>query len=278
MTKLGFLLLVFLIPICIIPAYAENSWVIDLHSYESINQSELFQPLELPISSGDSVTWINQESTTHRIVSGVPNHPDYAGEFFDSDLLLPGEAHTEYFPFEGFAGYYYFCEIHPWYSGKIFFEDNPNVEQSTREIKYEQKENEIIVKGVVDSDLATTDYEVIVYNKDNELLFQKLSEFTKDAEFEMNIDISDSKWEQGNSILLKLVYGVPSESTNVPINIFDEGITLKNKSIEFCDKFNSDANFNFEGKNLPNWYKKPLCWFGDDLIQEKEVTDSLNYF
>lgn len=278
MTSMKVLLLISFIPIFIIPAYAENSWEISLNSYDTSEKTELFQPLELPINSGDKVTWTNHEATTHRIVSGVPNHIDYAGEFFDSESLSPGDSYSEYFPFEGYAGYYYFCEIHPWYTGKIFFEDNPNVAQSTKEIIYEQDYNEIKVKGIVDSDLGKTDYEVLVYNNENQLMFHDISKFNENADFEFKIDITDSKWEKEKSILLKLVYGIPSESTNLPINLSSEEITLKNKSIEFCNKFNSDANFSFEGKNLPNWFKKPLCWFGDSLILEKEVTDSLNYF
>ena len=81
--------------------------------------------------------------------------------------------------------------------------------QSTRDITHEQIEGEIRVKGVVDSDLGETGYEVLVYNKENQLMFQDIRKFNENAGFEFKIDITDPKWKKENSILLKLVYGIP---------------------------------------------------------------------
>ena len=121
----------------VLSAYAENSWIISINPYNIHEGQELFKPKELPIFSGDRVTWQNNDSISHRIVSGVSQHPDYSGTFFSTDVISGGEnSNSVSLDFTDYAGYYYFCEIHPWYTGKIFFEDRPNILFSTLDISY----------------------------------------------------------------------------------------------------------------------------------------------
>ena len=270
-----------ILPIMISSAHAENSWTVFLTPYDGIEKEELFRPLEIPIHSGDKVTWINQDSTTHKIVSGVPQHPDYSGEFFSTDILSPGESYSVSLDFEGFVAYYYFCEIHPWFTGKIFFEDRPDIFHSTLDISYEINDSEILlVNGLVESDLGTTGYEILIYDSKNNLIFQKVDSFELDATFDVSIDISSSVWDHDENYVLKLVYGIPSESTilSLEIPIYDVDDELKSKSLEFCQDSESTSNFLFEGNYLPNWYKKLFCWFGNGLVVEKEIYDSIDFF
>ena len=66
-----------------------------------------FQPSEITISKGESVTWINQDNTNHRI----------NGADFMSPIIYPGGSYTHKFTDEG--TYVYSCEFHPEMSGKI---------------------------------------------------------------------------------------------------------------------------------------------------------------
>ena len=269
-----------ILPIMISSVHAENSWTVFLTPYGGLEKDELFQPLELPIHSGDKVTWINQDSTTHKIVSGVPQHPDFSGEFFSTDILSPGESSSVSLDSEGFVAYYYFCEIHPWFTGKIFFEDRPGIFYSTLDISYEIHDSDtLLVSGLVDSDFGTTGYEILIYDSKNNLIFQKVDAFELDATFDNSIDISSSIWDYDENYLLKLVYGIPSESTilslEIPINDVDN--ELKSKSLEFCQDSESTSNFLFEGVSVPNWFKKSLCWFGNGLVDEKEISESLDF-
>ena len=280
-TIMMFLAVLLILPIMTLSVYAENSWNISLTPYGGLDKDELFQPLELPIHSGDKVTWVNQDSTTHKIVSGVPDHLDYSGEFFSTDTLLPGESSSITLEFEGYAGYYYLCEIHPWFTGKIFFEDRPGIFQSTLDISYEIHNSEILsIGGLVESDLGTTGYEILIYDSKNNLIFQKVYSFEPDSTFDVSIDISGAIWDYDENYVLKLVYGIPSESTKlsleIPINGVDDG--LKSKSLEFCQDSELDSDFLFEGVYVPNWYKKSLCWFSNGLLTQIEISDSLDFF
>ncbi|KAF6247791.1 hypothetical protein C6990_01855 [Nitrosopumilus sp. b3] len=266
-------------PVIIFSAYAENSWTVFINPYEDLEKKELFQPRELPIFSGDNITWQNNDITTHKIVSGVPNHPDYSGEYFATETISPGKDYTISLDFNGFAGYYYFCEIHPWFTGKIFFEDRPDIFYSTLDISYKILENEILsIGGLVDTDFGKTEYEILIYDSEGNLVYQKGHSFEPDASFNTSIDISEPIWKKDENYMMKLVYGVPSESTSMPLKIPKDASYEKSKYLEFCQDFKSEDNFMFEKMQLPNWYKKALCWYGDEVITEKEFSDSLNFF
>ena len=276
------IIIMFLVTFLILPlalsAHAENSWSVFLSPYEGLQKDELFRPIELPISSGDTVTWINQDSTTHKITSGVPDHSDYFGTFFSVDAISPGEESTVTLNYDGYVGYYYLCEIHPWFTGKIFFEDNPKMYQSTLDISYEINDSEILlVSGLVESDLGKTGYEILIFDSTNNLIFQKVDSFESDATFDVSVDISSVIWDHDENYVLKLVYGVPSESTQLllEIPIGDADGELKSKSLEFCQDSESYSDFVFEGVYVPNWYKKSLCWFGNGLVDQKEISNSL---
>jgi len=258
---------------------ADNSWNVLMSPHEGLEKNELFMPLEIPISSGDTVTWVNQDSTVHRITSGVPAHPAYSGEFFVSGDLSPGESFSETFDNDQFTGFYYFCEIHPWFTGKVFFEDRDGIYHSTLDISYDVIDSNILhVNGLVESDLGTTGYEILIFDSKNSLIFQKLSSFESDASFEISIDTSSSIWDHDENYLLKLVYGVPSESTelslHVPLDDIDSDLKLN--SLEFCD--DSESDFIFLNTVVPSWFSQTLCWFGNDLVVEKEIYDSVYFF
>ncbi len=268
-----------ILPIITSSAYAEETWTVSIKPYDEFGVNELFQPRELPILSGDSVIWKNYDSTSHKIVSGVPQHPDYSGEFFSTDVISPGDNYSTSFDFEGYAGYYYFCEIHPWYTGKIFFEERPGIFNSTLGTSYRiLDENTLSVGGLVESDLGNTEYEMLIFDSKNNLVYQKIQLFEPDASFNQIIDISDNSWKRDENYILKLVYGVPSEATSIPIKISINETYEKSKYLEFCQDFRVQSNFLLDEIYLPNWYKKALCWYGNELMTEKELRDSLSFF
>lgn len=267
-----------ILPIMTLSAYAENSWIISINPYDEFGKKELFQPRELPIESGDRITWQNNDSTVHKIVSGVPEHPDYSGEYFSSENIGPNEDYSINLDFTGFAGYYYYCEIHPWYTGKIFFEDNPNVIESVLDISYKIYENKTLeVKGIVDKDYKNNKYQILIYDSKNNLIFQQGDSFDQNAAFNALIDISSNRWEQKEDYILKLVFGVPSESTSIPLKIYNN-TNYQSGSLELCQISKSDSGFVLDGINLPNWFTKPLCWLDKGWITETEVAHSLDFF
>jgi plastocyanin len=68
-----------------------------------------FTPAEITISSGESVTWTNDDGAPH----GLEYHDGVPG----TDLLLPGASFSRRFDQPG--TYDYNCSIHPYMTGHI---------------------------------------------------------------------------------------------------------------------------------------------------------------
>jgi len=96
--------------------------------------NECFIPFEITISAGDTVTWINDDSSSHTVTSGdLKNDVNKIGldypNGFNSPLLKSGESWTH--TFEKVGVYPYFSMVGLWMTGII------NVESSSIEEEIE---------------------------------------------------------------------------------------------------------------------------------------------
>ncbi len=69
-----------------------------------------FDPAEITIGVGESVTWTNRDLLPHTATSGNPGDADL-GATFRSSLLFQGGTLTHTFNEAG--EFIYFCEVHP---------------------------------------------------------------------------------------------------------------------------------------------------------------------
>ena len=75
---------------------------------------ECYVPSSLAVQSGDSVTWINDDSAFHSVTSGTYDTPL---ELFDSGYMDPFETFS--YTFDDPGTYEYYCTLHPWMEGEI---------------------------------------------------------------------------------------------------------------------------------------------------------------
>jgi len=74
-----------------------------------------YEPFQVNISVGDTITWINQDNHTHTATAGTSNHGPVG--IFDSGPVLPGHLYTQFF---GTVGkYQYFDRTDMWPSGIV---------------------------------------------------------------------------------------------------------------------------------------------------------------
>lgn len=74
-----------------------------------------YQPFQVNISTGDTVTWVNQDNRTHTVTTGTTNYGPEG--VFDSGMIQPGHSFTQFF---GTAGkYHYYDKTDMWPSGLI---------------------------------------------------------------------------------------------------------------------------------------------------------------
>ena len=74
-----------------------------------------YKPFQVDVSTGDTVTWINQDNRTHTVTTGTSNYGPEG--FFDSGIIQPGNSFTQFF---GTVGkYHYYDKTDMWSSGLI---------------------------------------------------------------------------------------------------------------------------------------------------------------
>ena len=74
-----------------------------------------YEPFQVNISTGDTVTWINHDNHTHTVTTGTSNYGP-AG-IFDSGNIKPGQSFTQFF---GSIGkYHYYDKSDMWPSGLV---------------------------------------------------------------------------------------------------------------------------------------------------------------
>ena len=76
---------------------------------------QCYIPSVIDISPGESIIWINEDTSAHTVTSGSPQRgPTWE---FDSSLILPDDTFVVDFPEAG--TYDYFCLVHPWRMGVV---------------------------------------------------------------------------------------------------------------------------------------------------------------
>jgi plastocyanin len=82
-----------------------------------------FSPNPVNIKVGDTVTWVNDDTQFHTVVSGDPSGGGETGKVFDSGLSGPtalttkGKTFSHTFTEKG--EFPYFCQLHPTMIGKV---------------------------------------------------------------------------------------------------------------------------------------------------------------
>ena len=76
-----------------------------------------FQPADIVVQVGDTVTWTNNDSIAHTVTAGTRDNPS---GLFDSGSMSGAETFTHTFTSAG--EYDYFCEFHTGMSGTVTVE------------------------------------------------------------------------------------------------------------------------------------------------------------
>ncbi len=74
-----------------------------------------FSPETLSVPAGTTVTWSNEDATSHTVTAGSEDEPD--PQAFDLEVDEQGQ--TVAFTFEDAGTYAYYCELHPFMTGTI---------------------------------------------------------------------------------------------------------------------------------------------------------------
>src|SRR5574341_8126 len=104
-----------------------------------------FNPDEIIISVGTTVTWTNKDTVGHTIVSGSQGDAD-AGDLFDTGPRWNPGAEFEH-TFDTVGEFSYFCTLYPWMTGKVI----------VAEVVIQEDGSEDAPIGVPEDDMAEED-------------------------------------------------------------------------------------------------------------------------
>ena len=221
----------------------QNVWKISIPNGASEHGPvQGFYPNELPVEVGDTIVWENKDSVIHSITSGIPEHPDQSGLFFNLGEVAPGKSVSHVMPDTEYLAFYYFCNIHPWMTGKFF--------NSGLEVAQPEMDNEIITKddkyaygdtitvsGQVHKDFAKTKYTLLIYDQSNSLVDISYGYFDENSTYLQTINAKGPTWITTGNYQAKLVYGVPSKASQTSF------------------QFSSELNTTGTQQLIPRWVK-----------------------
>ncbi|HJT10446.1 MAG TPA: plastocyanin/azurin family copper-binding protein [Candidatus Nitrosotalea sp.] len=81
------------------------------------SDTDCFNPQDVTVNVGDTVTWINSDTVGHTATSGKVTD-NQTGTVFDSSLIQAGKSYTSP-AFKTAGTYNYFCQVHPWMTGEV---------------------------------------------------------------------------------------------------------------------------------------------------------------
>ena len=139
-----------------IPPNAEVKITHDAASPVCKADNSCFSPFEAKILRGGTVTWTNTDEFIHTITSGTPQYKD--GKF--AWYLYPSKSVKATFDKPG--AFQYFCELHPWATGRVFVSDT-----SVRSSREPVSQSTLIVRSV------TSEGSLLIENNDNVYLNEK---------------------------------------------------------------------------------------------------------
>ena len=292
----------------------QNEWKITIPNGASVKGSvQGFYPNQLPVKVGDTIVWENKDSVIHSITSGVPEHPEQSGIFFNLGEVAPGKTVSHAMPDTEFLGFYYFCEIHPWMTGK-FFNSGLEVAQPEMDTEIMTKENKyaygntITISGQVHQDFAKTEYTILVYDQSNNLVDISYGHFDEHSTYLQTINANGPTWSTNGNYQAKLVYGVPSKVAQTGFQFSSKLNALETEQIVppwikniggfWCNDKINDSEFvsalqylihediihlentasgSLSSNQVPDWVKNNACRWADDKISEVDFISGIEY-
>ena len=96
-------------------AHANDHFTIFIENSDNCIDISCLSEDGLVIKQGSTVTWMNDDSMFHSILSGFQDSGRDGS--FENEMILPGEKFSVNLERDGY--YYYYCNSHPWMKGMI---------------------------------------------------------------------------------------------------------------------------------------------------------------
>ena len=99
----------------------DNEVIVIIPQDSSTLTDDAYRPNPIEVNTGDTVTWINEDFTSHTATSGTPDSGSTGmfGGTDDSPEIIEPEGDTQSFTFDEAGEFEYYCTLHPSMVGTI---------------------------------------------------------------------------------------------------------------------------------------------------------------
>lgn len=192
-----------------------------------------FNPQEIVVSVGTTVTWTNKDTVGHTVLSGSQGDADM-GVLFDTGPRWNPGAKFEH-TFDTVGEFSYFCTLYPWMTGKVIVAEVVIQEDGIEDVPREMPEVDIPEEDVIGSDKGIVRHFTIADPDGDQMTFRVSSskQETFDALTEMS-KTGEEKWIGGEIQTHENAYGFRFKPDTVIVSeITAEGLQAsKFKSIQ----------------------------------------------
>jgi plastocyanin len=250
--------------------FADNSnisWKITIKKNGTDSNSTIFWPPELQVRQGDTLMWINNDTTSHAITSGMPDHLNYSGKIFDSGVLNPGQSYSFKIPHDIWSAYYYFCKIHPWMTGKIdvgiaYLGKSPAFTITTDKESYSNNET-MQISGVVNDTSQIMPLRIQIFDSQRNMVFSDSTNLLSDHSFRYQLKTSNSIFKTTGYYKIKAFYEFPATVTDV--NFF------------FNNLSQNTAYTSLSSFKIPYWVKNNAKWWSQNQISDEDFIKGIQF-
>jgi plastocyanin len=239
------------------------SWKVTIKTNPGVNSTSYWPP-EIQAMQNDTVQWINNDTVTHTVTSGVPDKPAYYGKIFDSDTINPGETYSLKIPTgHEWSAYYYFDKIHPWMTGKIdvgvaYLGTSPDFNIETDKEVYSNGDT-VRISGIVTNTDQITPVIIQIFDSQRNLVFLNQTNILQDHSFLYEFKATNSIFKTDGNYKIKSYYGFPSTITDVNISVNQTQSSISNTYY------------------IPQYIKNNAKWWASGEITDNEFINAIQF-
>jgi len=241
-------------------------WKITIKTSPGVNSTS-FWPPELHARQNETIQWINNDTVAHTITSGVLDHPSYVGKIFDSGIINPGGNFSLKIPADMWSGYYYFCKIHPWMSGKIdvgtaYLGISPDLSIETDKEAY-SPDDIIRIAGIANNTYQITPITIQVFDSQRNLVYTNKTNLLSDNSFLYEFEATNTIFKTTDNYKIKSFFGFPATITDMDIS-FNNTQSLPLTSMQ-------------DVHHTPHWLKNNAAMWSSGKITDNEFINLIQY-
>ncbi|MGI0069522.1 MAG: cupredoxin domain-containing protein, partial [Nitrosopumilaceae archaeon] len=288
---LGVSVLVVILGACLSSAFAATEQVTITQGsgagQSCVTTANCFDPKNIQIAVGDTVTWTNADNVGHAATSGNPNDTQ-TGTIFYSGLIPAGGTYS--FTFQNAGTYPYFDQSYPWMTGQVIVggssstqtsvQPQPTPQQSsaqesisvsTDKSSYNYGDSIVIsgyVSPVIPNQMIT--YQLQLPTGDKSATSQVNP--NADGSYSISTSFANPNLSSGIYAVIVTYAGIQNQATFSYVGSQAQAPTIPSTTSSIPSTTTPSIQY-----NIPYWVKNDAKWWSEGQISDGEFVKAVQY-